>query len=242
MGPAGEARDASVWSLLGYTQGHAKPPYASQPFGDTPQETFERGRAQRGAGFRAVRFGWGLIAHGGRAQDADHIVAARDGIGPEGVLLVDTGRIFGEDVDAASAGLPVLQAAATWLEEPFAAHAHDAHAALARQCRTVRFAGSEGAHNAFMARHLLEHGRVGFIQIDCGRIGGIGPAKQVAEHAVARAATHVNHTFTSPLALPASLRPFAGLRSHRLCEFPAHPKPLATAFTDLPRSFRSKLS
>ena len=35
-----------------------------------------------------------------------------------------------------------------------------------------------------MARHLIDYGEVGFIQIDCGRIGGIGPAKQVADYAV----------------------------------------------------------
>jgi L-alanine-DL-glutamate epimerase-like enolase superfamily enzyme len=228
----GKARDAPVWSLLGYARSHAKTPYASQLFGDTPQETLERGRAQRGTGFQAIKFGWGPIGRGSVAEDADHIAAAREGIGPDALLLVDAGQIFGEDVDAAAARLPALEAAgATWLEEPFAAHAYGAYAGLARQCRTVRLAGGEAAHNAFMAHHLLEFGRVGFIQIDCGRIGGIGPAKQVADHAVARAATYVNHTFTSPLALSASLQPFAGLASHRLCEFPVHPKPLATAFT-----------
>ena len=35
-----------------------------------------------------------------------------------------------------------------------------------------------------MARHLIDYGGVGFIQIDCGRIGGIGPAKKVADYAV----------------------------------------------------------
>ena len=65
------------------------------------------------------------------------------------------------------------------------------------------------------------------IQIDCGRIGGIGPAKRVADYAAARGVTYVNHTFTSHLALSASLQPFAGLREHALCEFPFAPKPLS---------------
>jgi L-alanine-DL-glutamate epimerase-like enolase superfamily enzyme len=43
--------------------------------------------------------------------------------------------------------------------------------------------------------------------------------------------TYVNHTFTSHLALSASLQPYAGLADHRICEFPAAPKPLALAFT-----------
>ena len=32
--------------------------------------------------------------------------------------------------------------------------------------------------------------------------------------------TYVNHTFTSNLALSASLQPFAGLADHRICEYP----------------------
>ena len=32
-----------------------------------------------------------------------------------------------------------------------------------------------------MAKQLIDHGGVGFIQIDTGRIGGIGPAKRVAD-------------------------------------------------------------
>jgi L-alanine-DL-glutamate epimerase-like enolase superfamily enzyme len=85
-----------------------------------------------------------------------------------------------------------------------------------------------------MAEQLIDYGHVGFIQIDCGRIGGIGPAKRVADHAVARGVTYVNHTFTSHLALSASLQPFAGLGDHRLCEFPFAPKPLSSELVKVP--------
>jgi L-alanine-DL-glutamate epimerase-like enolase superfamily enzyme len=125
-----------------------------------------------------------------------------------------------------------LEAAkALWLEEPFAAAAYEAYAALAKQSHGVKLAGGEGAHNTHMARHLIDYGRVGFVQIDCGRIGGIGPAKAIADYADQRGVTFVNHTFTSHLALSASLQPYAGLAEHRLCEYPAAPKPLAHAFT-----------
>jgi L-alanine-DL-glutamate epimerase-like enolase superfamily enzyme len=49
----------------------------------------------------------------------------------------------------------------------------------------------------------------------------------VADYAVAKRVTFVNHTFTSHLALSASLQPFAGLADHRICEFPFKPKPLS---------------
>ncbi|RFC41574.1 MAG: L-alanine-DL-glutamate epimerase [Verrucomicrobia bacterium] len=83
----------------------------------------------------------------------------------------------------------------------------------------------------WMARHMMQHGGVGYIQIDCGRIGGISVAKQAADDAVARGVTFVNHTFTSHLALSASLQPFAGLEKDVICEYPVEPKILAVEMT-----------
>ncbi|MGL4323969.1 MAG: mandelate racemase/muconate lactonizing enzyme family protein [Beijerinckiaceae bacterium] len=227
----GRARSAPVWSLLGYKASHAKVPYASRLFGDTPQETLAAARLSREQGFRAAKFGWGPIGRGSVAQDADHFAAAREGLREDGILLVDVGQIFIEDVERAVARLPALEeAGALWLEEPFQAAAYEAYGALAKRSGKVRLAGGEGAHDTHMARHLIDYGGVGFIQIDCGRIGGIGPAKWVADYAAARGVTYVNHTFTSHLALSASLQPYAGLQGHTICEYPAAPKPVAEAF------------
>ena len=231
----GKMRGEPVWRLLGYKRAERKLPYASQLFGDTPQDTLERGRAARAQGFAAVKFGWGPIGRADAAQDAAHFAAAREGMGPDAVLLVDVGQIWGEDVEAAAARLPALEAArALWVEEPFHTSALSAYAALSRRSGTVKVAGGEGAHNAAMAKHLIDYGEVGFIQIDTGRIGGIGPAKAVADYAATRGVTYVNHTFTSHLALSASLQPYAGLAAHRLCEYPFAPKPLSLDFVATP--------
>jgi L-alanine-DL-glutamate epimerase-like enolase superfamily enzyme len=228
----GKARGEPVWRLLGYRASHKKTPYASQLFGDTPQDTLERARFARREGYAAAKFGWGPIGRAGVADDADHFAAAREGLGPEATLLVDVGQIFGEDVEAAAARLPALEAVgAVWLEEPFQASAFEAYAALARRSAAVKLAGGEGSHNFHMARHIIDYGGVGYVQIDCGRIGGIAPAKRVADYAAERGVTFVNHTFTSHLALSASLQPYAGLADHRICEYPAAPKPLAVEFT-----------
>jgi L-alanine-DL-glutamate epimerase-like enolase superfamily enzyme len=228
----GQTRGEPVWKMLGYTASHPKTPYASLLFGDTPEQTLARGRDAMRRGFRAAKFGWGPIGRGSAAQDADHFFAAREALGADGLLLVDVGQIFNEDVARAAERLPALeQAGAVWLEEPFHANALQAYGDLSRLCQGVRLAGGEGAHNAAMALHLMDYGGIGFVQIDCGRIGGIGPAKQVADVAAARGVTYVNHTFTSHLALSASLQPYAGLATHTICEYPAAPKPLAVAIT-----------
>lgn len=228
----GKARGEPVWSMIGYKQSHAKTPYASILFGDTPQATLHRVRTARGQGFRAVKLGWGPIGRGNVQADEDQLAAAREGLGQDGMLLVDAGQIFGEDVERAAQRLPALEkAGAVWLEEPFSGHAYHAYAELAGRGSKTRLAGGEAAHNFHMARHLIDYGRIGFIQIDCGRIGGIGPAKAVADYAVAKGVTYVNHTFTSHLALSASLQPYAGIEKMGICEYPAAPKALAEDIT-----------
>jgi L-alanine-DL-glutamate epimerase-like enolase superfamily enzyme len=228
----GKAREEPVWRLLGYEVAHPKTPYCSVLFGDTPQETLERARAAAEAGYEAAKFGWGPVGAGALSGDADQLHAAREGLGPDRTLLVDVGQVFGEDVERAAERLPALaQVRATWLEEPFHDSAFSAYSALAARSGPVGLAGGEGAHDVHMARHLIDYGKVRFVQIDCGRIGGIGPAKAIADYAVERGVTYVNHTFTSHLALSASLQPYAGLEDHVICEYPGAPRPLAVEIT-----------
>jgi L-alanine-DL-glutamate epimerase-like enolase superfamily enzyme len=224
----GKKLEQPVYKLLGYERAYPKMPYASQLFGDTPQETLERCRRAKNAGFRAVKCGWGPFGRTDLAADRDQLVAAREGLGEEGMLLIDAGQIWGEDVAAAEQRIPILESVgAAWLEEPFHGCAYEAYGRLALSSKHVPLAGGEAAHNIFMARHTIDYGKVGYIQIDCGRIGGIGPAKRIADYAVGKGVTYVNHTFTSHLALSASLQPFAGLADHGICEYPVAPQSLA---------------
>jgi L-alanine-DL-glutamate epimerase-like enolase superfamily enzyme len=221
-----------VYRLLGYARAEPRLPYASVLFGDTPQETLAKARGIREMGYRAAKFGWGPYGWGSVAADAEQVAAAREGLGEEGVLLVDAGAVWGHDLAAAEARLPALQAArATWLEEPFVSGALDAYHALARRSGSVRLAGGEGAHNEDMARHMIDQAGVGFIQIDAGRLGGLSPATRIAGYAQQRGVTYVNHTFTSHLALSASLQPYAGHPAGTICEYPVELKSLAWDIT-----------
>ncbi len=227
----GKRLGAPVYKLLGYPKAFPKLPYASLLFGDTPDVTLAKGRAMRARNFRAVKYGWGPFGQSTVKADRDQLAAAREGLGADGVLLIDAGAIWVDDLEAARQRLASLEEfRAHWLEEPFVSGALDAYKALSRET-PVRLAAGEGSHNTFMARHLIDHAGVGFIQIDTGRIGGIGPAKEIADYAARRGVTFVNHTFTSHLALSASVQPFAGLENHQLCEFPAEPKALAFEIT-----------
>ena len=159
------------------------------------------GSARRG--YVAAKFGWGPYGLGSVADDAEQVAAAREGLGEEGIVLVDAGTVWGHDVAAAERGSRRCRSSrVTWLEEPFVSGALDAYRALADRSGDVRIAGGEGSHNEDMARHMIDHGGVGFIQIDAGRIGGITPAKRVADYA-RRAASPTSTTPSPPTWLSA---------------------------------------
>lgn len=228
----GKVHDEPVYRLLGAPRAYPKIPYFSLLFGDEPQETYDLARKACTDGFRAVKFGWGPFGRGNLEQDINLVKAAREGLGREGILCIDAGTIWGTDVSAAKARVDVLQECeVTWLEEPFHVGALQAYKDLSMACGTVKLAGGEGAHNEFMAQQLIDYAGVGFIQVDTGRIGGITSAKRVADYAVMKNVKYVNHTFTSHLALSASIQAYAGIREHILCEYPGQLKPLANELT-----------
>jgi L-alanine-DL-glutamate epimerase-like enolase superfamily enzyme len=228
----GRAKSEPIWRLLGYEKSYPKLPYASVLFGDTAQETKQKALAMKQAGFKAVKFGWGPFGTTTVQADADHIFAARDGIGDDGYLMIDAGTVFKEDVEAAAARLPALhEANVYWYEEPFDGYAISSYAQLSARTPKVALAGGEGAHNAYQGKQLIDDGKVGFIQIDAGYVGGISNAYQIAQYANKKGVKYVNHTFTSQSALSSSLQSFAGLAESDISEYPMEPKLLCQELT-----------
>lgn len=225
-------REVPAYALLGYDRAYPKTPYASQLFGDTPAETYEAARKVAAAGYRAAKFGWGPFGLKTVQDDVEQLEAAREGLGPDGALLVDVGTVWIEDIEKAATRLEALKRVrAVWLEEPFVSGALDAYRRLAEMSGDLKLAGGEGCHTFHMARQMIDHAAVGYIQIDAGRIGGLSVAKRVADYAAAKGVTYVNHTFTSHLALSASLQPYAGVQADVICEYPVEPKSLAWELT-----------
>lgn len=228
----GKKLNEPVWKLLGYSHSFAKQPYASVLFGDTPVETFEKAKRIAQAGFKAAKFGWGPFGASTPEADRDQLQAARQGLGNDGYLLVDAGTVWNTNLDAARRRLAYLEEVrAHWLEEPFVSGALTEYRQLSSESGSVGMAGGEGCHNYFMAKHMIDHAGLSFVQIDAGRIGGISVAKDVADYADQHQIKYVNHTFTSNLALSASVQPYAGLKDHLICEYPTELKSLAIEMT-----------
>ena len=228
----GKKYNEPVWSLLGYKEVFPKLAYFSVLFGDNPDITYMRARDANKLGFKAVKFGWGPIGKLNSKTDAEHFIAAREGFGEENYVMVDVGQIFIDDVEKASERVDILEKInATWLEEPFHAYEYDSFKNLKSKCKRLRIASGEGCHNTYMAKNLIKYGQIDFVQIDCGRIGGIGPAKEIVDFAIKNNVTYVNHTFTSHLALSASMQPFSGVEDFFISEYPGNPMKLATEIT-----------
>ncbi|RYG01565.1 MAG: mandelate racemase/muconate lactonizing enzyme family protein [Chitinophagaceae bacterium] len=229
----GKKSGEPVFSLLGYKKVYPKLPYASQLFGNDPQETLEKARRTRKAGYKAVKFGWGPFGKDGLQSDEEHVIAAREGIGNDAHLMIDAGTVWGEDVAPAAQRLRVLKETNTyWFEEPFINGALRSYSELSAAKPSVQLAGGEGCNNFVQAQAMIFFGGLGFIQIDAGRIGGITVAKRVADLALQKNITYVNHTFTSHLALSASLQAFAGMEKDNISEYPVELKMLALDITN----------
>src|SRR5688572_21099454 len=116
----GRRRGEPVYNLLGYEKAYPKLPYASQLFGDTPHQTYAGAKKVAAGGYRAAKFGWGPFGAGTVDEDVEHLRAAREGLGADGMLLVDAGTVWVDDVERAAARLGALKEfRAVWLEEPF---------------------------------------------------------------------------------------------------------------------------
>ncbi|MFT3700863.1 MAG: mandelate racemase/muconate lactonizing enzyme family protein [Agriterribacter sp.] len=223
----GKKLQAPVYELLGYKKVFPKLPYASQLFGDTAEETYMKAVNTKAAGFKAVKFGWGPFGKKDIKDDVAQLHAAREGMGADAYLMIDAGTVWREDVAAADKRSATLEEVnAYWLEEPFINGGLNAYKSLS-QVSGVKLAGGEGCNNFVQAQAMAEHAGIAFIQIDAGRIGGISVSKRVADLAQAKGITYVNHTFTSHLALSASLQPYAGIESAIISEYPVELKSLA---------------
>ncbi|MBS3647619.1 mandelate racemase/muconate lactonizing enzyme family protein [Pseudaminobacter sp. 19-2017] len=226
----GKKCEEPVYRLLGYDRAFAKQPYVVIPFAATPEETFGRMRQARQAGYRAVKTGWNGFGSGDIAADGAQLAAAREGLGTDARLFLDAARIWGNDPTATNGyGALLDQFSVEWVEEPFEPAALEAYAEFSRYFGRQRIAAGENIHSVAQARHLFDIGGVGVIQIDCGRVGGIGAARDIARYVDRRGGQYVNHTYTSHLALSASLHAYAGLERQDLCEYPMDPSSLSWA-------------
>ena len=220
-----------IYSLLGMKKTNPKIAYASVLFGKTPEDTFQIAKNLKEKNFKAIKFGWENFGIDLK-KDEEHLIAARDVMQNDLELMIDVGAIWGTDVEEAEKRYKIFQnAKITWLEEPFYSDAFYEYSQLYKKTN-LPLAGGESCHSIESAKNMIRFGKVKFIQIDAGIVGGILAGKEICDFAEKNNVQYVNHTFTSHLQLSSSLQPYANSIKSKFSEFPQQLKSLAWDLTE----------
>ncbi|MBA3709380.1 MAG: mandelate racemase/muconate lactonizing enzyme family protein [Planctomycetes bacterium] len=207
------AIDMALWDLKGkYLQQpihrllggkhHARiKAYASILFGRDGAQTAEIGRRWIDAGYRAVKFGWEPMGRDERL-DIDLVRGARRGLGPDADLLIDAGCVW-DARTALQRAHAFAESRIGWLEEPLRQADVDGYAWL-RDRSPVPIAAGEGECGRESFRPLIDRKALDIYQVDISRCG-FTDAAYIRARVEESAARLVNHCYTSPLTVAASL-------------------------------------
>lgn len=209
----GQATGQPVSRLLGGRYRERVKAYASMIFTD-PDAIAAAVEPVLGAGFRAVKLGWGDFGRVDARRDEALVRAARAAIGDGVDLMVDAGgsvEYWRNDVRWAIETSKMLgQYGVTWFEEPLAPDDLAGYRLL-RERADVRIAGGE----VFVGRRsflpLIEGGVVDIVQPDTTKCGGLSEARQIGRYAADHGIGFASHGWSTAIGLAADLHLAAAL-------------------------------
>ncbi len=211
----GKAVGEPVHRLLGgATRDHIVPYASLQPAGRSFAEyrdaLVQSALDAKALGFRAMKTEVtmnGPYAHCGMAEPYERhtevVAAVRKAIGPDVELMIDVQYLW-EDADTC---LSVIRDWAEFnpyfVETPLWPDNIDEHARLAERS-PIPIASGEWLSTRFEFRELIERGRIGVVQPDVGRVGGISEAKAVCDMAGERGLPIVPHCWKTGISISAT--------------------------------------
>ena len=228
------ALDTALWDIVGQAAGrpcHALwgtrrlriRAYASVLFPETAKSAAALAKQCLGAGFTAIKFGWGRFGADER-WDLEMLGAIRRAVGPEVALMVDAGRCW--DAAEALRRAPRLfgEFDLLWLEEPLNEDDIVGYRRLAKALDGRIAAGETEETEAFF-ENLIEAG-VRVIQPDVGRAGGLTVARRLSTRAHRAGLWCVPHCFGTGVNLAASVQWMAAAEEAPFNEYPLTESPL----------------
>lgn len=172
-----------LWRFLGAYRRETVPAYASGGYygdGEGTQSPADLVAAEvEGyvkAGFKAVKIKIGKLAP---SQEEARVAAARQALGPDGILLLDANNAWKDLPSALRYIEPLLQHRPFLIEEPFGPDDLDNHARLAAAL-PVSIATGEIVGGRWGHRELIERGRITVLQPDAMVCGGITEFRRIA--------------------------------------------------------------
>lgn len=175
--------------------------YASILFGKDGKATADIGRRWREYGYKAVKFGWEPMGQSEKL-DLELVRGAREGVGPDGTVLIDAGLVW----DARTALRRAHQFAEFnigWLEEPLRPSDVDGYKWL-RDRSPVPIAAGEAECGRDSFRPLIDRQALDVYQVDLSR-NGFTDSAYIRNRVEEIGARLCNHCYTSPLTVAASI-------------------------------------
>ena len=202
---AGKASNLPLWRLLGGAPIGALPAYASLLRYSAPAEVAKACARALDQGYRAIKL---------HEIDVPQVAAARDAVGPDVSIMLDTNCPWSVD-QAITMARRLQPYGLAWLEEPL--WPPEDHAGLARIRREggVPIAAGENAASLFEVQAILNVDAVDIIQPSVAKIGGITEVMKIAAVAEAIGIRLVPHCayfgpgFLASLHLAAAVAPAA---------------------------------
>jgi D-galactarolactone cycloisomerase len=165
-----------------------------------PEAAVAEARAHKQKGFTAMKMKTGF----GVENDIDYILAVREGIGPEVVLMVDANHAY--NVSAARRILKgVEKANIHWFEEPISPEDIDGYREL-KGTTACYIAAGENEFTKFGFREWIAKRAVDVLQPDLCSAGGFTECKKILAMAEAWHMMLVPHVWGSGIGLAASLQ------------------------------------
>lgn len=233
----GKALNKPVFELLGGAAQHSIQPYASlQPevssFAAYRDSLAAWARKAKALGFRAAKAEctlFGPYAHKGLTgtpENTTEVVAAvREAVGDDFTLMVDVQYAF-------PSAEVCLHTVREWqkyniyfLETPIWVDDMDGYARLSRE-QPIAIASGEWLSTRYEFLELMDRGRIGVVQPDIGRVGGLTEAQNVCRLAKERGLRVVPHIWKTGISIAAGIHlaaanahiPFIEFLPADLCE------------------------
>ena len=218
---AGQAAGQPVGRLLGGCHRHRVRPYASI-LAQEPGELQAHLLRLKGQGLHAFKVGWGPIGRVSTAVDEAIVRAAREAIGPEGMLMVDAGAsdaFWPRGYKWALRTADMLAAYdVAWFEEPLQPDNLDDFVAL-RRAAPVPIAGGEVLTRRQAFQPWLQAGAFDIVQPDATKVGGLSEARRIGWMAEAHGVRLIPHGWNTAVGLAADLQLASALPATDMVEY-----------------------
>jgi len=204
----GQVTQQPLGRLLGGCYRQRVRPYASVLMSE-PRAMSDTLQAVRASGFRAFKIGWGPFGRKNPALDEAIVHAAREAVGPEGLLMVDAGAsdaFWPQNYKWALRTSEMLSDYdVAWFEEPLPPDALADYAELRRRS-PVPIAGGEVLTRRQSFLPWLQQGALDIVQPDVTKVGGLSEERRIGWMARDCGVKMIPHGWNTAVGLAADLQ------------------------------------